>query len=391
MKLGTKTGISRMTGIMVVLGTRPEALKLAPVIQSLHGRGIRPRVCATGQHGDLVQTALDGSGIRPDINLGLMRPEQSLNELTARLILGISDVLAAERPDRIIVQGDTSSAFAGALAAHHLQVPVSHVEAGLRSGDTTQPWPEEFNRRAIGAIADQHFAPTRRAAQALQAEGVRSHTIYVTGNTSIDALLATRLRIAADPLVCEPVTPVLTAARGRRLLVVTCHRRENQGEGLIELAAAIRALATRKDVFVAVALHPNPDVQGPIKAALGDVANVILLPPLDYPCFVRLLSAAHIVLTDSGGVQEEAPTLGKPVLILRQTTERMEGVEAGTAKLVGARAQRIVAETCLLLDNPEAHVRMARAHSCYGDGHAADRIAAILAGESATAMRQNSI
>jgi UDP-N-acetylglucosamine 2-epimerase (non-hydrolysing) len=202
-----------MAGIMVVLGTRPEALKLAPVIQALQTRGVNPRVCATGQHDDLLRQALDGSGIRPDIDLALMRPEQSLNELTASLIAGLSSVLAAQQPVRVVVQGDTSSAFAGALAAYHLKVPVSHVEAGLRSGDTTQPWPEEFNRRAIAAVADQHFAPTTRAAEALRAEGVSPHAIHLTGNTSIDALLATRLRIAADPLACEPVNP---AVRGPR-------------------------------------------------------------------------------------------------------------------------------------------------------------------------------
>ncbi|HEV2568149.1 non-hydrolyzing UDP-N-acetylglucosamine 2-epimerase [Sphingomonas sp.] len=378
-----------MAGILVVVGTRPEALKLAPVIHALHSRGIKPRICATGQHGDLLKQALEGFHVRADIDLALMQPDGNLNELSARLISGISSVLAAERPERVVVQGDTSSAFAGALAAYHLKIPVSHVEAGLRSGDTAQPWPEEFNRRAIGAIADQHFAPTSRAARALLAEGVQPSAIHITGNTAIDALLAMRLRIAADPIACEAVTPVLGAARGRRLILVTCHRRENLGSGVTEIASAVRALAARGDLFLAVALHPNPAAREPLHAALEGLANVMLLPPLDYACFVRLLSAAHVVLTDSGGLQEEAPALGKPVLVLRNTTERMEGVEAGTAKLVGVRAQRIVAETCLLLDNPEAHARMARAHSPYGDGRAAERIAAVLAGETAPAISRS--
>jgi UDP-N-acetylglucosamine 2-epimerase (non-hydrolysing) len=374
-------GDNFMAGIMVVLGTRPEALKLAPVIGALRQRDLHPRICVTGQHRDLLDQALRPAGIKPDIDLALMRPEQTLNDLTASIISGLSEVFGTERPDRVIVQGDTSSAMAGALAAHHLKIPVSHVEAGLRSGDTSQPWPEEFNRRAIGAIADQHFAPTTRAAQALLSEGVPAGAVHMTGNTAVDALFAMRLQIAADPLICEPVMPVLSAAQGRRLILVTCHRRENHGAGLAEIAAGIRALAARPDLFFAVAVHPNPEVSGPIGKSLQGLGNVMLLPPLDYACFVRLLSAAHLVLTDSGGIQEEAPALGKPVLILRETTERPEGVEAGTARLVGARAQRIVAETCRLLDNPEAYARMARAHSPYGDGRAAERIAAVLAGE----------
>ncbi len=370
-----------MAGIMVVLGTRPEALKLVPVIEALRSLGTHPLVCVTGQHRELLDQVLGPAGVRADVDLGLMLPEQGLNDLVARMLLALSDVFATKTPHRVVVQGDTSTAMAGALAAHHLKIPVSHVEAGLRSGDNGQPWPEEFNRRAIGAIADQHFAPTVRAAQALLAEGVAPDTVHVTGNTVVDALLAMRLRIAADPLICGPVIPVLSAAQGRRLILVTCHRRESHGAGLVEIAAGIRALSARKDLFFAVALHPNPEVSEPLTTALQGIGNIALLPALDHACFVRLLSAAHIVLTDSGGVQEEAPALGKPVLILRETTERPEGVEAGTARLVGARAQRIVAETCHLLDSPKAYALMARAHSPFGDGMAAERIAAILTGK----------
>ena len=379
-----------MKDLMVVFGTRPEAIKLAPVIASLTSRGAALSVCATGQHDFLMQQALSWTGVTPDIDLGLMRPDQDLNELTASLISGLSAVFGLHRPKRVIVQGDTTSALAGALAAHHLRIPVSHVEAGLRTGDTAQPWPEEFNRRAITLLADQHFAPTVQASKALIAERVPAHSIHITGNTSIDALLAMRARLAASPLAGAAVAPVLDGLRGRRLLLVTCHRRENHGDGLAEIAAALRALAARPDVFIAVALHPNPTVQETLGSALDGLANVALLPAPDYACFVRLLSAAHLVLTDSGGVQEEAPALGKPVLVLRDVTERMESVEAGTAKLVGARAQRIVAETCLLLDNPEAHTLMARATSPYGDGQAAERIAAVLTGETASASRDGS-
>jgi UDP-N-acetylglucosamine 2-epimerase (non-hydrolysing) len=380
-----------MHRMMVVLGTRPEALKLAPVIEALRRRGCSPLICVTGQHRDLLDQALGPAGIKPDVDLALMRPKQNLNDLTASMISGLSEVLKDKQPDRVIVQGDTSSAMAGALAAHHLKVLVSHVEAGLRSGDNGQPWPEEFNRRAIGAIADQHFAPTMRAAQALLAEGVPSSAVHVTGNTAVDALFAMRLQIAADPLICGLVVPVLSAAQGRKLILLTCHRRENLGAGLAEVAAGVRALSARDDLYFALALHPNPDVTGPMTKALAGLENVSLLPPLDYACFVRLLSTAHIVLTDSGGIQEEAPALGKPVLVLRETTERPEGIEAGTARLIGAKAQRIVAETTKLLDNPDAYARMARAHSPYGDGRAAERIAAILTGEQQPARRRSGL
>lgn len=369
-----------MGGLLVVLGTRPEALKLVPVIDALHARGTVPRVCHTGQHRELADQVLTSAGLKADIDLDLMRAGQSLTQLTASLLTGISDMLAAERPDRVIVQGDTNSAFAAALAAHHLRIPVSHVEAGLRSGDPSQPWPEEFNRRAITATTDQHFAPTARAAQALRSEGVRPDEIYVTGNTAIDALFAMRLKITTDPLACLSVLPVLAQANGRRLILVTCHRRESHGAGIAEVVAAIRALSGRSDVFIVIALHANPQASEPLQYGLSGLGNVALLPALDYASFVRLLSAAHLVLTDSGGVQEEAPALGKPVLVLRDTTERPEGVEAGTARLVGTRAQRIIAETCRLLDRPEAHARMARAHNPYGDGRAAERIADILTG-----------
>ena len=376
---------------MVVLGTRPEALKLAPVVECLDQRGARPFVCSTGQHGTLLDQALRTTGLKPDRDLGLMRTNQDLNALTAALISALSVLFKTEQPGRVIVQGDTTTAMSAALAAHQLKLPVSHVEAGLRTSDVGQPWPEEFNRRAIALVADQHFAPTAKAAAALISEGVPPQTVHVTGNTSIDALLAARLQITSNPLACEPVASVLSAARGRRLLLVTCHRRENHGAGLTEIAAAIRALSARDDVYIAVTVHPNPQVQKQIGAALGDLSNISLLPPLDYACFVRLLSASYIVLTDSGGVQEEAPTLGKPVLVLRNVTERIEGIEAGTAKLVGTRAQRIVAETCLLLDNPEVHSRMARAISPYGDGRAAERIATILTGEAASASHETMI
>jgi UDP-N-acetylglucosamine 2-epimerase (non-hydrolysing) len=366
----------------VVFGTRPEALKLWPVVEALRRAGASIRLCSTGQHRDLLNQIVQATNLAPDIDLRVMEANQSLSGLTCRLLSSLSELFDRERPERLIVQGDTCTAFAAALAAHHLQIPVAHVEAGLRSGDNRQPWPEEFNRKAISAIADMHFAPTEHAAQTLFSEGQPAERVFVTGNTAIDALFATRARISADPALCEPVRPVLERSRGKHLILVTCHRRENLHDPLLEIAAGLRALAARKDVHIVLPTHPNPVARERLSQALAGVANIELPPPLDHACFVRLLAAAHIVLTDSGGIQEEAPAMGKPVLVLRDRTERIEAVLAGSSRLIGTRAQRIAAETCRLLDNPTAHARMARLQSPYGDGRAGERIAAILTGNS---------
>jgi UDP-N-acetylglucosamine 2-epimerase (non-hydrolysing) len=366
-----------MAGIMVVFGTRPEAIKLLPVIDALRSRGVPMRICVTAQHRELLDQAL-GEDIRPDVDLDLMRPGQSVGRLTGRMIAALDRVFAAEAPERVIVQGDTATAVAAAQAAYYRGIPVAHVEAGLRTGNPLAPHPEEGNRRMIAAIADLHFAPTAAAAQALRKEGIPATGIFLTGNTVVDALLAMRARLASEPALAGPALPVLEHCGGRRLLLVTCHRRESFGAAR-EIAAALRALAGRPDVLIALPLHPNPAIRGPLQRELTGAPNIMLLDPLGFAPFVALLSAAHIVLTDSGGVQEEAPVLGVPVLVLRDRTERPEGVAAGTARLVGTRAQRIVAEACRLLDNPAAHARMARAHSPYGDGQAAERIADIIA------------
>lgn len=354
-----------MQKLFVVVGTRPEAIKLAPVVLAVRAAGAAVRLCATGQHQTLAADALSWFGLAPDLGLGPHPAD--LDGLCGSLLTGIGAALAAERPDRVIVQGDTISALAGALAAHHHCLPVAHVEAGLRTGDLAAPWPEEGNRRLIAALADLHFAPTAGAAAALRAENVPAAAIRVTGNTGIDALRWMRERRAA---------PAPRADR-RKLILVTCHRRESFGPGLARIAEALRTIAARPDVLIALPLHPNPAV----RAALGGLAGIRLLTPLAYPEFVQWLAAAHIVLTDSGGVQEEAPALGVPVLVLRDTTERPEGIAAGTARLVGTCTRRIVAETCRLLDDPTAHAAMSRAHSPYGDGQAAQRIAAALVGD----------
>jgi UDP-N-acetylglucosamine 2-epimerase (non-hydrolysing) len=366
--------------ILVIFGTRPEAIKLFPVVAALREvGGLDVRTCITAQHRGLLDQVLSIAGLTPDVDLDLMEPGQSLDRLTARLLTGLGDVMDAERPDRVIVQGDTATAMVGALAAYYRKVPVSHVEAGLRSGDIWQPWPEEVNRRIVAPIADQHFAPTDTAAEALRRENIAPATIHVTGNTVIDALLATQARLAADPAMASGLDDIAARFAGKRIILVTTHRRENFGEGMENIARAIGRIADRDDVAILFPVHPNPNVVSVMDRMLGDRSNVARVDPLDYPHFVRALGVCHIALTDSGGVQEEAPALGKPVLVMRETTERPEGVVAGTAKLIGTDADRIVSEIFTLLDDSSAWSAMARAHNPFGDGHASARIARIVA------------
>lgn len=373
-----------MAKVLVVFGTRPEAIKLFPVIRALATRpAVTVRTCASGQHRALLDQVLSTMGQRPDIDLDLMEPGQSLDRLTARLLVGLGEAMDREEPDWVVVQGDTATAMAGALAAYHRRVPVAHVEAGLRSGDIHHPFPEEVNRRVIAQIARLHFAPTATAAAALRREGVAEEAIQVTGNTGIDALIWTRDRLAADPTLAADLDPVLGRAAGKRLVLVTAHRRENLGDGLAGIARAVGMIAARGDTALLFPVHPNPEVRRVVEGVLGNQPAVLCTPPLDYPHFVRALAQCDLVLTDSGGVQEEAPALGKPVLVMRNTTERPEGVAAGTARLVGTDADRIVAEVARLLDDPAAYTAMARAHSPFGDGRAADRIAARVAGMAA--------
>ena len=366
--------------VLIVFGTRPEAIKLFPVVRALAAvPGIHVRTCVTAQHRGLLDQVLGIAGIVPDIDLDLMEPGQSLDRLTARLLTRLGEVMDAERPDRVIVQGDTATAMVGALAAYYRRVPVSHVEAGLRSGDIYQPFPEEVNRRIVAPIADQHFAPTQTAADALLRENIRAEQVHVTGNTVIDALIATQAAIAADRALADGLDPLAARFAGRRIILVTTHRRENFGGGMENIARAIARIAERPDVALIFPVHPNPNVVAVMERILGDRDNIARIDPLDYPHFVRALGMAHIVLTDSGGVQEEAPALGKPVLVMRETTERPEGIAAGTARLIGASEDRIVSEIFTLLDDNAAHQAMARAHNPFGDGHASARIAGIVA------------
>lgn len=365
--------------ILTVFGTRPEAIKLFPLIHALEADSrFVSRVCVSGQHRGMLDQVLEISGVVPDHDLDLMRPDQTLDALTARLLTGIGQVLDAERPDVVVVQGDTATAMAGALAAYYRKIPVAHVEAGLRSGDIHHPWPEEVNRKVIGSFAALHFAPTETAAEALRRENVDPRRIHVTGNTVIDALHWITGKIAREPALAADLAPIERRFGGRTIIGVTSHRRENFGQGMEAIADAVTRLAARRDVAVIFPVHLNPNVRAVMNERLAGLDNVALIEPLDYPHFARLLDIAHLMLTDSGGVQEEAPALGKPVLVMRETTERPEGVAAGTAKLVGTDTDRIVAETERLLDDPAAYEAMARAHNPFGDGRASQRIVELL-------------
>jgi UDP-N-acetylglucosamine 2-epimerase (non-hydrolysing) len=312
-----------------------------------------------------------------------MLPDQTLDMLTARLLTGLGKVMDQEKPDWVVVQGDTATAMCGALAAYYRKIPVAHVEAGLRSGNIHHPWPEEVNRKVIGSFAALHFAPTGTAAAALHRENVDPATVHVTGNTVIDALRWITRLIGEQPELAAGLAGLEARFAGKRIVGVTSHRRENFGGGLEAIADAIRRLAARPDVALIFPVHPNPNVRKVMDAALAGLSNVAMIEPLDYPHFARLLDICELMLTDSGGVQEEAPALGKPVLVMRETTERPEGIEAGTAKLVGTDADRIVAEATRLLDDPAAYAAMARAHNPFGDGHSAQRICDLLAQNSA--------
>ena len=367
-----------MSRILFVFGTRPEAIKLCPLIKRLRSQpeDFEVRVCVTAQHRDMLDPVLAAFEVRPDFDLDLMQPGQTLCGLTSRILAGIETVLSSERPHLVAVQGDTNTTLAAALAAFYHHVPVAHIEAGLRTGDRRQPFPEEMNRVLTSRIAAFHFAPTRRAEAALLREGVAAERIFVTGNTGVDAVLWIRNALERGDLHAPP-WPWLDPAR--RLVLVTCHRRENFGPGFDRAMRALALLAARPDVQVVYPVHRNPNVLGPAHSRLAGVANIVLLDPLPYVPFVDLMRRCFMIVTDSGGIQEEAPSLGKPVLVLREKTERPEAVEAGTVALVGTDEREIVAHAARLLDGDEEYSRMTRIHNPYGDGHACDRIAEVLA------------
>ncbi len=349
---------------------------MAPVIKKLKQESrIESRVCVTAQHRYMLDQALDLSQIKPDVDLNIMMDNQDLTEVGAAILSGLKPVLEEYQPDLVLVQGDTSTTFFAALAAFYRQVPVGHVEAGLRTGDMSAPWPEEMNRRVTSILAGLHFAPTEQSRDNLLREGIEPGSILVTGNTVIDALLDVIQLIDNDPqLLCKFKDQFSFLEPYRRPILVTGHRRESFGKQFEDICYALLEISKREDVQIVYPVHLNPNVQRPVKRILGEAQNVHLIEPLDYLSFVYLMKESFLILTDSGGVQEEAPSLGKPVLVMREKTERPEGVAAGTAKLVGASTERIVEEASLLLDAQDEYEKMARAPNPYGDGHASQRI-----------------
>jgi UDP-N-acetylglucosamine 2-epimerase (non-hydrolysing) len=363
--------------IIVVFGTRPEAIKLAPVVLELrkHPGRFRTVVVVTAQHREMLDQVLRLFQFKPDRDLDIMRPAQTPFDVTERALRGLKPVFEAEQPDLVLVQGDTTTTFAAALAAFYLKIPVGHVEAGLRTGDKYQPFPEEINRRLTTVLTDLYFAPTEWARQNLLRESIPAGRIFVTGNTVIDALLMTAQRqVDFD----HPVLNRLDFDHSR-VILVTAHRRENWGEPMRNICCALKQLVVaHRDVDIVFVVHLNPAVQQVVREELNGVERIHLLEPLSYEPFVHLMARSHFILTDSGGIQEEAPSLGKPVLVLRNVTERPEGIEAGTLKLVGTNTDRIVAEAERLLTDGAAYRTMARAKNPYGDGHAAERIVEII-------------
>jgi len=369
-----------MIKVLSVFGTRPEAIKMAPVVKELekHANRIDSRVCVTAQHRQMLDQVLDLFGIVPDYDLNIMQENQNLSQVTAAVFERLDPIIATEEPDWVLVQGDTTTVMAASLVAFYHQARVGHVEAGLRTGDKWQPFPEEINRKVAGVVADLHFAPTARARDNLLREGVDADRIHVTGNPVIDALLMVT-EMPYDPgqrLLADMIWD-------KRIILVTAHRRENFGQPLESICAALREIAHRYDgdVHIVYPVHLNPNVQEPVYRLLDGVPNITLLRPLDYLPLVHLMKRTYLVLTDSGGIQEEAPGLGKPVLVLREVTERPEAVEAGTVRVVGADREQIVVEVIRLLEDDAAYEEMSRAVNPYGDGHAAGRIVAALLGE----------
>lgn len=362
-----------MIKVMTIIGTRPEAIKMAPVIKELNSYPgkFESVVCATAQHREMLDQVLNIFDISPDYDLNLMRPDQSLSQLTARILTALDEIIVEEQPHWVLVQGDTTTVMVASLVAFYHRVKVGHVEAGLRTGDKFQPFPEEINRRIADVLADLYFAPTERNRENLLREGVSPQAIMVIGNTVIDALMMTARRVVGRPLSAR-----IGSVDGKRLILVTAHRRENFGAPLANICRALVKIAYqyRDDVRIVYPVHFNPNVFHPVHEMLDGVPNISLIEPVDYESFVGLMSRAYLILTDSGGLQEESPSLGKPVLVLRETTERPEVVALGAAKLVGTDCETIVRETVRLLEDPSAYREMASVTNPYGDGHASQRI-----------------
>ncbi len=362
--------------ILSVFGTRPEAIKMAPLITSLASKqGVSSYVCVTAQHRDMLDQVLNLFSIRPDFDLNIMRDNQDLSYITNAVLEGMGNILDKLKPDRVLVHGDTTTTFAASLASYYKKIPVAHIEAGLRTGNNYSPYPEEVNRRITDVIANIFFAPTETARKNLIAEGINSNDIFVTGNTVIDALISATKMLKDDVKLRKTYEEYFHFLNPKkRLILVTGHRRENFGAGFSAICSALASLSKRDDIDIVYPVHLNPNVRKLVHKTLGDKTNIHLIEPLDYLPFVFLMERCHIVLTDSGGIQEEAPSLGKPVLVMRDVTERPEAVIAGTVKLVGANASNIIDECTSLLDDASAYNVMSQAHNPYGDGKATSRI-----------------
>jgi len=374
-----------MKKVLTVFGTRPEAIKMAPLVHALAGSSeIDAKVCVTAQHREMLDQVLSLFEITPDYDLDIMKPGQDLYSVTTRILEGLKPVLEEFKPDVVLVHGDTTTTFSASLAAFYQQISVGHVEAGLRTGNLYSPWPEEANRKLTGALTEYHFAPTSLSKSNLLAENVPESKVTVTGNTVIDALLWVREKLNSDNALSTTFEETFSFIdKTKKLILVTGHRRESFGGGFERICTALAEIAEqRSDVQIVYPMHLNPNVREPVNRLLSKHDNIILIEPQDYLPFVYLMDKSHIIITDSGGVQEEAPSLGKPVLVMRDTTERPEAVEAGTVKLVGTDASRIVGETLELLNNEESYKIMSMAHNPYGDGKASGRIVATLAKDS---------
>jgi len=367
--------------ILSIFGTRPEAIKMAPLVKMLAlENGVESLICVTGQHRSMLQQVMDVFNIEADFDLDIMAPNQTLNSIGSRIFASLDPILERVKPDRVLVHGDTTTATIAGLAAFHRRIPVAHVEAGLRTGDLSQPWPEEMNRRVLDVISDLLLVPTIGASHWLKKENLNGRVV-ITGNTVIDALKMTTKRLNDEPLLKARVDAALPQFDpDRKLLLVTGHRRENFGDGFLSICNALAALSCRGDMEIVYPVHLNPNVQEPVNRILSKLKNVHLIAPLDYLSFVRLMQRSYVILTDSGGVQEEAPSLGKPVLVMRDVTERPEAVAAGTVQLVGTSTNHIIASVVQLYDRRADYLRITQASNPYGDGLACERIVAALMG-----------
>ncbi|MCH9812840.1 MAG: UDP-N-acetylglucosamine 2-epimerase (non-hydrolyzing) [Epsilonproteobacteria bacterium] len=378
-----------MKKVMLVFGTRPEAIKMAPLVKAFQSypEDFETIVCVTAQHREMLDQVLNLFDIKPDYDLNIMKPGQNLYQVTSNILLGLQPVLEEAKPDIVLVHGDTTTTLATSLAAYYQQIAVGHVEAGLRTNNIYSPWPEEGNRQVTGRLATYHFAPTDESGANLLKENVDTANMIVTGNTVIDALLSVVSKVTTDIALEDQLKALILEKgyqvdRAKKLVLVTGHRRENFGQGFLNICNALKELALKyPDCDIVYPVHLNPNVQKPVKEILSDVDNIFLIPPLDYEPFVYMMSQSYFILTDSGGIQEEAPSLGKPVLVMRDTTERPEAVAAGTVKLVGTDAKRILSECITLFEDQTAYDNMSKSHNPYGDGKACARIVSYLKGK----------